>query len=88
MPVLEVMNALEANTGVGIEFRAINFGKDKSGVVATLEAVSENEDLIISMTEGLSRSGIFKSIIMPGSNKGENEKVNFTLILNIADIAR
>lgn len=88
IPVLEVMNVLEANTGVGIEFRAINFGKDKSGVVATLEAVSENEDLIIAMTEGLSRSGIFKSIIMPGSNKGENEKVNFTLILNIADIAR
>ena len=88
MPVLEVLSTLEANTGVGIEFRSINFGRDKSGFVATLEAVAENEDLIISMTDNLSQSDLFKNIIMPGSTKNENEKINFSLILNIADIMR
>ncbi len=88
LPVLEVMNALEANTGVGIEFRSINFGKDRSGCVATLEATAEDEELIIAMTEGLTHSGIFRNITMPSSQKLESDKINFTLILNIEDLMR
>lgn len=88
LPVLEVMNALEANTGVGIEFRSINFGKDRSGCVATLEATAEDEELIIAMTEGLTHSGIFRNITMPNSQKLESDKINFTLILNIEDLMR
>ena len=82
IPILEVLNSLEANAGTGIKLNNADFVSGASGFVVNISGTASDGESLESLSEGLKQSGLFESVIIPGTSQGKN-LVNFSLILNI-----
>lgn len=99
-PTLEVLNALETHMDAGMGLKSVRFTPANAGnrgrntssnetiaYNATVEASAVTEDQIVSLTNGLSGSGVFSGVTMPSSERRQDrddttERVHFSLLLN------
>lgn len=87
MPVLEIMNALEAHFAAGVKFDEATFSRlGTGGVTVTIDGKAVDEKAILSMTEGLKQSGMFSEVRLPVSLRAMTGQVIFKLILTIKDV--
>ena len=81
IPVLEVMNALEASSGTGIKFDNADFSRNLSIITVVIDGKAQDERSVISLTEGLKASGLFSNVRLPVSQKDATKRIIFKLIL-------
>lgn len=81
IPVLEVMNALEASAGTGIKFDNADFSRNLTIVTVVIDGKAEDEQSVINLTEGLKSSGLFSQVRLPVSQKDLTKRIIFKLIL-------
>lgn len=86
IPALEVMNALEANSGTGIKFTDADFvrGND-GGVTVTVNGRASEERAVLLLSEGLKQSRIFENVTVPVSRKDFTGGMIFRLVLKVRD---
>lgn len=82
IPILEVLNSIEANAGTGIKLNNADFTAGGTGFVVNITGTASDAESLESLSEGLKQSGLFESVIIPGTSQVKN-LVNFSLILNI-----
>ena len=86
-PTLEVLNALEAHMERGVGANSVRFvpnAREDKTVFYTVavDASAATEEQIISLTDGLSGSGLFSTVTMPSTKKDEKTgRVSFSLTL-------
>ena len=83
MPVLEIMNALEASAGTGIKFDNADFSRNLSLVTVVIDGKAQDEQSVINMTEGLKSSGLFSRVMLPVSQKDTMKRIIFKLVLTV-----
>ena len=95
LPTLEVFNALETHMDYGVGLNSIRFsagrvmGNVKGPDIAVVEATAATEEQIIQLTEGLTGSGVFSSVVMPNSTRDDKTgRVTFTLNLSLLPIGQ
>ena len=87
IPALEIMRALEAHTGTGLKFDTATFSRGiTGGVSVVLDGKAEDERSVFTMTEGLKRSGLFSSVMLPVSQRDQTGRIVFKVILMVNDI--
>lgn len=86
IPALEILNELEENSESGIKFQMVNFTRDKSGCVVSIEGTANDDKSLVSMTEGLNESGLFESVIISRSQKSRRGSVEFNIILRVKNV--
>ncbi len=70
IPALEVMNALEANSGEGVKFTDADFVMGNNGeVTVTVNGSATEENLVMVLSEGLKRSRVFENVTVPISRR-------------------
>ena len=82
IPILEVLNSIEANAGTGIKLNNADFTAGGTGFVVNITGTASDAESLESLSEGLKQSGLFESVVIPGTSQVKN-LVNFSLILNI-----
>ncbi|MBQ7578737.1 MAG: pilus assembly protein PilM [Synergistaceae bacterium] len=85
IPILEVLNALEANAGTGIKLLDADFSRKESHFVVTINGTASDGTSLSLMSEGLQASGLFESVIIPGTSLSENNLVVFSIILTLKE---
>ena len=86
IPVLEIMETLEAHTGIGLKFDTADFSRNGlTGVTVILDGKAENDKVVMNMTEGLKASNKFSSVMLPISQRDQTGRIVFKLILRIGD---
>ncbi|MBQ7220200.1 MAG: pilus assembly protein PilM [Synergistaceae bacterium] len=86
MPVLEIMNALEAHFAAGIKFDEADFSRTfMAGITVVIDGKAADEKTILSMTEGLKQSDLFNDVRLPISQKAQTGQVIFKLILRVKE---
>ena len=86
IPALEVMEALEANSGEGIKFTDADFVMDnKGGVTVTVNGSATEENLVMVLSEGLKRSKIFENVTVPVSRRDFKGGMIFRLVLKVRE---
>ena len=80
IPVLEILNSLESNAGTGIKLNNADFAAGESSFVVNISGTASDSQSLESLSEGLKQSGLFESVIIPGTTQAKN-LINFTLIL-------
>ncbi len=86
IPVLEIMQELEINSGHGVKFDTADFSKTAlTGVTVALDGKAEDESAVIAMTEGLKNGGKFSDVMLPVSQRDQTGRVIFKLILKMGD---
>ena len=85
IPILEVLNALEANAGTGIKLEAADFSRKESHFVVNINGTASDGESLSSMSEGLQASGLFESVVIPGTSLGKNDLVVFSIILTLKE---
>ena len=87
IPVLEVMNALEANAAVGVKFETADFVRNSlAGVIITIDGKASSEKAIITMTEGLKQNPLFADVRLPVSQKAQTGQIVFKLVLRTNEV--
>lgn len=81
IPVLEVLNALEISAGTGIKFDNADFSRNLSVVTVVIDGKADDENSIISLSEGLKASKLFSRIMLPVSQKDMTKRIIFKLVL-------
>ena len=86
LPVLEVLNYIEANAGTGIKIENTTFAHSGSGKVVsvTVNGTASDEKSLLALSEGLKSTGFFRSVITPTTAKNANE-VKFNMTLTIGE---
>lgn len=88
IPVLEVLNALEANAATGIKFDEADFSRGLTGIITVvIEGKAEEQKSVVTMTEGLKASGVFSEVRLPFSQKDQIGRTVFKLVLIVKGIA-
>ena len=88
IPVLEVLNALEANTATGIKFDDADFSRGLTGIITVvIDGKAEDQKSVVTMTEGLKASGVFSEVRLPFSQKDQIGRTLFKLVLIVKGIA-
>ena len=83
IPVLEVMNALEVSAGTGIKFDNADFSRNLSIITVVIDGKAEDEQSVISLSEGLKASGLFSRVMLPVSQKDMTKRIIFKLVLTV-----
>ena len=84
IPVLEIMEALEANAGIGLKFDTADFSRNGlTGVTVILDGKADNDKAIMNMTEGLKASNKFSSVMLPISQRDQTGRIIFKLVLRM-----
>lgn len=84
IPALEVMNALEANSGEGIKFTDADFSLASNGdITVTVNGRAEQENMVMVLSEGLQRSKVFENVTVPISRKDFTGGMMFRLVLKV-----
>ena len=83
IPVLEVMNALEASSGTGIKFDNADFSRNLSIITVVIDGKASDEQSVISLSEGLKASGLFSRVMLPVSQKDMTQRIIFKLVLTV-----
>ena len=87
IPVLEIMNALEANSGTGVKFDTATYSRVLTGGFSVvIDGKAADDKSILQMTEGLKQNDMFKSVLLPVSQKAQTQQIIFKLILTVRDI--
>ncbi len=87
IPVLEIMNALEANSGTGVKFDTATYSRVLTGGFSVvIDGKAADDKSILQMTEGLKQNGMFKSVMLPVSQKAQTQQIIFKLVLTVRDI--
>ena len=86
IPVLEILKELEMNTVSGVKFDTADFSRGLlGGVTVTIDGKADDENIIMTMTEGLKAGGKFSSVKVPVSQKDQTGRVVFKLILQMGE---
>ena len=84
IPALEVMNALEANSGQGIKFTDADFVRGNNNeVTVTVNGSATEENMVMVLSEGLKRSNIFENVTVPISRRDFRGGMIFRLVLKV-----
>ena len=87
IPVLEILNALEANMPEGVKYDNADFTLGPlGGVNVVVDGKARSDKEIIAMTEGLKDSGLFESVMLPVSQRDQLQRKVFKLVLRVKDI--
>ena len=86
IPVLEILDALEINSGNGLKFDTADFSQNIAGITIVLDGKAEDEKSVLNTTEGLKKSGKFKSVMLPVSQRDQTGRIIFKIILIVGDI--
>ena len=87
IPVLEILNALEANQGTGVKYDSASFTLGPlGGVNVVVDGKANNDSEIIAMTQGLKESGLFDSVMLPVSQRDQLQRKVFKLVLTVKDL--
>ena len=81
IPVLEVMNALEASSGTGIKLDNADFSRNLSIVTVVIDGKAQDEQSVLNLTEGLKASKLFSSVRLPISQRDATKRIIFKLVL-------
>ena len=86
IPALEVMNALEANSGDGVKFTDADFVMGNNGeVTVTVNGSATEENLVMVLSEGLKRSRVFENVTVPISRRDFRGGMIFRLVLKVRE---
>lgn len=86
IPALEVMNALEANSGEGVKFTDADFVMGNNGeVTVTVNGSATEENLVMVLSEGLKRSRVFENVTVPISRRDFRGGMIFRLVLKVRE---
>lgn len=87
IPALEVMNALEANSGEGVKFTDADFVRGNNGeITVTVNGSATEENLVMLLSEGLQRSRVFENVTVPMSRRDIlGRGMMFRLVLKVRD---
>ena len=84
IPVLEIMEALEANAGIGLKFDTADFSRNGlTGVTVILDGKADNDKAVMNLTEGLKASNKFSNVMLPVSQRDQTGRIVFKLVLRI-----
>ena len=84
IPVLEILNAFEANAADGLKFEEADFSRNAAGIITvTIDGKAANEDAILNTTEGLKRCGLFDDVRLPISLRAMTGQTVFKIILRV-----
>ena len=86
IPVLEILDALEINSGNGLKFDTADFSQNIAGITVVLDGKAEDEKSVLNTTEGLKNSGKFKSVMLPVSQRDQTGRIVFKIILIVGNI--
>ena len=87
IPILEIMNALEANSGTGVKFDTATYSRVLTGGFSVvIDGKAADDKSILQMTEGLKQNDLFKSVMLPVSQKAQTQQIIFKLVLTVRDI--
>ena len=87
IPALEIMNALETHAGTGVKLDEAVFERTIAGVTVNIDGHAADDVSVLHMTEGLKQSGLFRSVMLPVSQKDQLGRVVFKIILVVGDIS-
>ena len=86
IPVLEILNAFEANAAEGLKFEEADFSRNTAGMITvTIDGKASNEDAILNTTEGLKRCGLFSDVRLPISLRAMTGQMVFKIILRVKE---
>ena len=87
IPVLEIMNAIESNTTVGVKLENADFSRNSvTGVTVILDGKASTEKAILTMTEGLKSNDMFTDVRLPVSQKAQTGQIVFKIILRAKEV--
>ncbi|MBQ7544419.1 MAG: pilus assembly protein PilM [Synergistaceae bacterium] len=87
IPVLEIMNAIESHTTVGVKLEEADFSRNAmTGVTVILDGKASSEKAILTMTDGLKRSDMFTDVRLPVSQKALTGQIVFKIILRAKEV--
>ena len=84
IPVLEILNAFEANAAEGIKFEEADFSRNAAGIImVTIDGKTADENAILRTTEGLKSCGLFDDVRLPVSLRAMTGQMVFKIILRV-----